>query len=202
MWLGCKVIGIAGSDEKIDFITKELGFDHGINYKKQNLKEAVDKACPNGIDVFFDNVGGETLDIVLRKMNNFGRVSICGNISQYTSTEVPQGLRNESSILQCKPGKVTDFTGDCIVTLIRLQQQYYGIKAYLTVILQKRLKVQGFSVSDFAAQFGTALPELIKWYKEGKLKGKTFITNGFDNLPTALLGLLRGDNIGKSLVKL
>jgi NADPH:quinone reductase-like Zn-dependent oxidoreductase len=123
MWLGCKVIGIAGSDEKVDFITKELGFDHGINYKTQNLKEAVDKACPNGIDVYFDNVGGETLDIALRKMNNFGRVSLCGAISQYTKTEVPQGPRNESSILQCKQAKVTYSTGNCIATLIRLQLQ-------------------------------------------------------------------------------
>lgn len=85
---GCKVIGIAGSEEKGKWLTKELGFDHFINYKTENIEEALKKAAPNGVDCYFDNVGGELSSTVIYQMNEFGRVSICGAIAGYNEKEV------------------------------------------------------------------------------------------------------------------
>ncbi|MDT0690091.1 NADP-dependent oxidoreductase [Salegentibacter sp. F188] len=97
----CKVVGIAGSDEKIKKITKVFKFDEGINYKTtDNIKEEIKKACPNGVDVYFDNVGGEMLDAAILNMNKFGRVVNCGAISLYNSKEKPTGLRLEPFLIK------------------------------------------------------------------------------------------------------
>ena len=90
---GCRVVGIAGSDEKIDYITNELGFDAGINYKTAEIYPALKETCPDGIDVYFDNVGGTTTDAVFGLINVHGRMAICGQISQYNATEVQYGPR-------------------------------------------------------------------------------------------------------------
>ncbi|XP_065911184.1 prostaglandin reductase 1-like [Dysidea avara] len=88
---GCRVVGFAGSDEKVEYL-KGLGFDVAINYKTMtSLKEALDKACPKGIDMFFDNVGGEFYDTITPQMNNSGRVAIVGYISQYNKEKPEQG---------------------------------------------------------------------------------------------------------------
>ncbi|MDT0647709.1 NADP-dependent oxidoreductase [Zunongwangia sp. F260] len=98
---GCKVVGIAGSDEKIKKITEEFQFDEGINYKTtDNIKQEIKKACPNGIDVYFDNVGGEILDAAVLNMNKFGRVINCGAISIYNAEEQPTGLRLEPFLIK------------------------------------------------------------------------------------------------------
>jgi NADPH-dependent curcumin reductase CurA len=97
---GCRVIGIAGSDEKCDWITDELGFDAAINYKTVgSLAQAITQACPDGVDVFFDNVGGETLDTALQFINIGARVVICGAISIYNATDAPSGPRNYIHLL-------------------------------------------------------------------------------------------------------
>jgi NADPH-dependent curcumin reductase CurA len=90
---GCRVVGVAGSDEKIDFITNELGFDAGINYKTAEIYPALKAACPDGIDAYFDNVGGTTTDAVFNLINVHGRMAICGQISQYNLTEAEYGPR-------------------------------------------------------------------------------------------------------------
>ncbi|MEH6771223.1 NADP-dependent oxidoreductase [Maribacter arcticus] len=91
--LGLNVIGIAGSDEKVNMLTSELGFDHGINYKTtKDMKSAIQKAAPNGVDIYFDNVGGPISDAVLFSINRFARMVICGAISVYNNTELPTGL--------------------------------------------------------------------------------------------------------------
>ncbi|MGC1517047.1 MAG: NADP-dependent oxidoreductase [Maribacter sp.] len=91
--LGLTVIGIAGSDEKVDLLKSEFGFDHGINYKTtEDMKGAIQKAAPNGVDIYFDNVGGPISDAVLFSINRFARLVICGAISVYNSTELPTGL--------------------------------------------------------------------------------------------------------------
>ena len=91
--LGLNVIGIAGSDEKVNMLTSELGFDHGINYKTtKDMKSAIHKAAPNGVDIYFDNVGGPISDAVLFSINRFARMVICGAISVYNNTELPKGL--------------------------------------------------------------------------------------------------------------
>jgi NADPH-dependent curcumin reductase len=97
---GCRVVGIAGSDEKCDWITRNLGFDAAINYKKENLAEALKRACPDGIDIDFENVGGEILNTVLGQINVGARVVICGLISQYNATAPVPGPSNFASILK------------------------------------------------------------------------------------------------------
>ncbi len=92
--LGCKVIGIAGTDEKIEMLKSKFGFDEGINYKTtHDISSAIKTAAPDGVDVYFDNVGGEISDAVMANINKFGRVPVCGAISSYNSTTVPQGPR-------------------------------------------------------------------------------------------------------------
>jgi NADPH-dependent curcumin reductase CurA len=96
---GCRVVGIAGGREKCDYLTGELGFDAAIDYKTESLYPALKAACPQGIDVYFDNVGGETLDAALAFLRFRGRVALCGAISQYNSTEPIQGPKNYLSLL-------------------------------------------------------------------------------------------------------
>lgn len=98
---GCTVIGIAGSDEKIELLTNEFGYDKGINYKTtKDMNAAIKEAAPNGIDVYFDNVGGEILDAALANINRFGRVIACGAISLYNKTEQPTGPRVEITLIK------------------------------------------------------------------------------------------------------
>lgn len=96
---GCRVVGIAGTDEKCKWIKNELGFDAAINYKKENVGEALRKACPNKIDVYFDNVGGDILNEVLAQINVGARISICGAISIYNAVEPPPGPSNYITLL-------------------------------------------------------------------------------------------------------
>jgi hypothetical protein len=95
---GLRVVGIAGSDEKCDYLVKELGFDSAVNYKNSALHEQLKTACPNGVDVYFDNVGGEILDIALAEMNDFGRVVVCGSIAKYNATAPAPGPYNFSMV--------------------------------------------------------------------------------------------------------
>jgi NADPH-dependent curcumin reductase CurA len=92
--VGCQVIGTAGSDAKVDFIVRELGFDAGINYKTEDLRAKIATLCPRGIDVYFDNVGGETSDVVMNNLSDFARIIICGQISQYNLADPEMGPRN------------------------------------------------------------------------------------------------------------
>ena len=96
---GCRVIGIAGGEDKCRYITDELGFDGAIDYKSESLYPAVSSLCPKGIDVYFDNVGGETLDVALAHLRLNARVVICGAISQYNSTDPIKGPENYLSLL-------------------------------------------------------------------------------------------------------
>ena len=95
---GCRVVGIAGGKSKCDYVTNELGFDACVDYKSGNLLRDLKEACPKGIDIYFDNVGGETLDTVLRMVNTFARIVICGRISGYHAAE-PYGIKNMGAVL-------------------------------------------------------------------------------------------------------
>jgi len=98
---GCRVVGIAGSDEKIERIKEKFGFDEGINYKTtDNLKKAIAEACPDGVDVYYDNVGGEILDAAMANINKNGRLIICGAISLYNKKEIPTGPRHEGTLIK------------------------------------------------------------------------------------------------------
>ncbi len=96
---GCRVVGIAGGKDKCDFVVKELGFDAAVDYKAGNLAAELKAAAPKGIDVYFENVGGEILDTVLLQMNTFGRIPVCGLISAYNATEMPPGPKNFRAVL-------------------------------------------------------------------------------------------------------
>jgi len=96
---GCRAVGSAGSQEKVDFLTGELGFDAAFDYKRADLAEALREHCPDGIDIYFDNVGGDHLEAALGRMNRFGRIPLCGMISIYNSEEPPPGPRNMASLL-------------------------------------------------------------------------------------------------------
>ena len=96
---GCRVIGIAGSAEKCAWLTEQLGFDGAINYKNDDLAPALSTACPDGVDIYFDNVGGPLLEIAIDQLAQRGRIVLCGAISQYESHSAPQGPRNVSSLI-------------------------------------------------------------------------------------------------------
>lgn len=97
---GCRVVGIAGSDEKIQMIKNEFGFDEGVNYKTtDDMKSAISKACPDGVDLYYDNVGGEISDAVLANINFQARITICGQIALYNATEIPVGPRLQPMLL-------------------------------------------------------------------------------------------------------
>ncbi|XP_065835940.1 prostaglandin reductase 1-like [Oscarella lobularis] len=169
---GCRVIGYAGSDKKVEML-KSLGFDEAFNYKTVDLDESLSKAAPKGVNIYFDNVGGEFSDTVLTKhMCLFGRVPICGCISQYNKKG------NEHGLFPYSEGKML-----------------YGS------ILGKQLKVQGFIVTTFNDKKKEANEQLAEWLKEGKLKYKETVTEGFENTPKAFIGLLTGENFGKAVVK-
>ena len=162
---GCRAVGIAGGKEKCDYVVKELGFDACVDYKAGRLNDDLKAATPNGIDCYFENVGGEILDAVLRRMNAFSRIAVCGLISQYNATEP------------------------------------YGVKTFQSILVN-RIKVQGFIVSDRMELWAKALPELIGWVAAGKIKYRESVAQGIENAPKAFIGLLKGENFGKQLVKL
>jgi NADPH:quinone reductase len=98
---GCRVIGIAGTDEKIKEIKNIFNFDDGINYQtSESIRKEIKEKCPNGVDVYFDNVGGEILDAALSNMNKYGRIVNCGAISLYNETEIPKGPRHEGLLIK------------------------------------------------------------------------------------------------------
>jgi NADPH-dependent curcumin reductase CurA len=165
---GCRTVGIAGGPDKCKYAVDELGFDACIDYKLHadaaSLSKAVAEACPNGIDGYFENVGGMVLDAVLPRMNAFGRIAVCGMIAGYNGAPLPL--------------------------------------TYPALILTQRLKVQGFIVSEHMEIWPEALKELGTLVATGKLRARESIAQGLASAPEAFLGLLKGKNFGKQLVKL
>jgi NADPH-dependent curcumin reductase CurA len=163
---GCRAVGLAGSDAKVSYITRELGYDAGINYRTiRDLDAALSAACPTGVDVYFDNVGGGITEAVSRHVNPFARFAVCGLISQYNLTEPEVVPRNER------------------------------------FVLVNRVRIQGFIVFDFAARYREGLAQLTEWVRHGKLKYREDVVDGLERAPAALIGLLRGNNFGKMIVR-
>ncbi|MDE2049272.1 MAG: NADP-dependent oxidoreductase [Betaproteobacteria bacterium] len=165
---GCRAVGIAGGPDKCKYVVEELGFDACIDYKQHNdvksLTKALKEAAPNGIDGYFENVGGMILDAVMLRMNAFGRMAFCGMISGYNGEPIP--MSNPQ------------------------------------LILVSRLKLEGFIVSEHMELWPEGLGELGKLVATGKLKFRESIAQGIESAPEAFLGLLKGRNFGKQLVKL
>ncbi|MBI2754812.1 MAG: NADP-dependent oxidoreductase [Betaproteobacteria bacterium] len=162
---GCRAVGIAGGAQKCAYVANELGFDACVDYKAGNLYRDLKEACPKGVDVYFENVGGETLDTMLRLMNPFSRIVVCGLISDYNATEP------------------------------------YGVKMFRSILVN-RIKVQGMIVFDWRDRYGEALKALAGHLAAGKLKYRESVLAGIENAPKGLIGLLKGQNFGKQLVKL
>jgi NADPH-dependent curcumin reductase CurA len=162
---GCRAVGIAGGKAKCDYVAKDLGFDACIDYKTGHLYDDLKAACPKGVDAYFENVGGATLDTVLRLMNLRSRIAICGLISDYNATEP------------------------------------YGVKMFRSILVN-RIKVQGMIVFDWAERYPEANQALLALHAGGKLKTRESIVDGLENAPRGLIGLLKGENFGKQLVKL
>src|SRR5579863_9279726 len=164
---GARVVGIAGGKEKCAYVRNELGFDC-LDHRDPNLAANLKEACPKGIDVYFENVGGAVFEAVFPLLNAFARVPVCGLIAHYNDTEA-SAPKWASSMMRA--------------------------------VLTKRLTIRGFIVSDFAAMHSDFLRDMSQWLREGKLKHREFITEGLDSAPAAFMGLLKGANFGKQLVR-
>lgn len=167
--MGCRVVGIAGGPVKCEWVVKELGFDVCVDHRGETLKTDLKSACPSGIDVYFENVGGQVFEAVLPLMNNFGRIPLCGLIAQYNATKLPDGPDRSPLVMR--------------------------------TILTKRLRVQGFIVSDFAASTGDFYRDMSAWVRDGQMKYREDVVEGLEKAPEAFMGLLTGKNFGKLLVK-
>ena len=164
---GLRVIGSAGTSEKVRYLLDELGADVAFNYHDAPVKEQLAKAAPDGIDVFFDNVGGEHLDAALGASKDFARLVLCGAVSVYNASSLPPG-----------PGNIR-------------------------LAVPRRLKIQGFIVSDHAAREAEFASEVLSLIESGKMMARATIVAGLENAPRALMSILKPDaHVGKILVRL
>jgi hypothetical protein len=164
---GCRVIGSVGSEAKAQWLLDECGVDAVINYKTcGDLTKALTEAAPDGVDVYFENVGGDHLQAALNAMNPFGRIAACGMIASYNNSEPAPGPNN------------------------------------LMLIVGKKIRINGFIVSDHGDMREQFLGEMIPWIQQGKIKSRETVVEGLDNAVDAFLGLFSGDNFGKMVVKL
>jgi NADPH-dependent curcumin reductase CurA len=162
---GCHVVGSVGSDEKAAYL-KSLGVDGTINYKTcGDLNAAVAAAFPQGIDVYFENVGGAHLEAALNNMRPNGRIPLCGMIDMYNSVEPPPGPRN------------------------------------LAMAIGLGLTLRGFIVSSHYDMLADFHRDMAQWAKEGKMKWRETVVDGVANAPAAFIGLFKGDNVGKMVVR-
>jgi len=160
---GCSVVGSAGSPEKVAWLL-ELGFDDVFNYRERPAREALAQVAPGGIDIYFDNVGGDHLEAAIGAMRNRGRIVACGSMSRYGDGQ-PTAPRN------------------------------------LFMVVTKRLRMEGFIISDHLDRFPEFLARAQDWVREGRLRYRETVIDGIENAPSAFLGLLRGESIGKMIVK-
>jgi hypothetical protein len=162
---GCRTVGIAGGKPKCDHVVQELGFDACVDYKAGNVADDLAAATPDGIDVYFENVGGDVFKAVLPRLNPFARIPLCGLVAQYNDTE-PRGMPD--------------------------------MRTFLT----KRIKLQGFICSDRMERWPEALAQIERWVIEGRIKFHETVAEGLASAPRAFIGMLKGENLGKQIVKL
>jgi NADPH-dependent curcumin reductase CurA len=164
---GCRVIGSAGSDEKVAWLEKEAGVDAAFNYKtREDLADTLGKLCPEGIDIYYENVGGRHLEAALEHMNTHGRLVMCGMIDQYNATKPPPGPSN------------------------------------LGYVVSKQLKMQGFLVIEFMHKMPRFYDDMGQWISAGKIRWRETVLQGIEKAPQAFMGLFKGQNVGKMIVKL
>lgn len=166
---GARAVGIAGGADKCRIAVEELGFDACLDRHDPQWPQHLAAACPDGIDVYFENVGGAVFDAVLPLLNTFARVPVCGLIAQYNATSLPAGP-------------------DHMPLLMRN-------------ILTKRIRMQGYIISDYNARIGEFLRDMPGWVASGQVKAKEDVVEGLERAPEAFLGLLQGQNFGKLVIK-
>ena len=159
---GCNVVGIAGGQQKCQYITSELGFDAAIDYKSENIYQALNQHCPKGIDVYFDNVGGVILDAALARIKRYARIVLCGAISQYNSTQAIQGPSNYLSLL-INRGRMEGF-----IILDYVDRFNHGILEMAQWMQQGKLKSKEHIITGID-QFYDAFTRLFSGEKLGKL---------------------------------
>jgi NADPH-dependent curcumin reductase len=162
---GARVVGIAGGADKCRFVETELGLDRAIDHRAGDLGGALDRACPNGIDVYFENVGGRVQQAVFPHLNDFGRMIMCGMVAEYNDVEPRPGPN-------------------------------------LMAVVRKRLKIQGFIVSDQWSRWSEYRAMAAPLVSSGALKYREDIVDGLERAPEAFIGLLQGKNFGKLLIRL
>ncbi|MFE3290281.1 NADP-dependent oxidoreductase [Rhodococcus sp. NPDC059234] len=166
---GARAVGIAGGPEKCAYL-RELGFDAAIDHRAADFADQLAAAVPDGIDVYFENVGGKVWDAVLPLLNTYARVPVCGLIANYNLTSAPPG-----------PDRAP---------------------ALMSRILTKSLTVRGFIQSEFVKEsFADFMLDMSGWIRDGKVGYREDVVDGLANAPEAFIGLLRGKNFGKLLVK-
>jgi NADPH-dependent curcumin reductase CurA len=164
---GCRVTGCAGSDEKVALLQEEFGYDAAFNYRNsKSLPASVQGLCPDGIDVDFENVGGELFEAVLWNMRDYGRIALCGMIANYNDEQLQPGPRG------------------------------------MMLMIARRLKIQGFIVTDHPDAHEEYLAKASVWLAEGKLKYSETIADGIESAPSAFISMLKGGNTGKQIVQL
>jgi NADPH-dependent curcumin reductase CurA len=166
---GARAIGIAGGPRKCDYVKNELGFDACLDHRAPDLATRLAAACPDDIDVYFENVGGAVFEAVFPLLKPFARVPICGLISQYNAASPSAAAISVPQVMRAT--------------------------------LTKRLTFRGFIVSDFVAHHEDFLREMSGWLREGRIKYREDVTDGLEQAPQALIGLLRGENFGKRLIR-
>lgn len=163
---GCRTVGTTSTDEKCGMLIKDLGFDAAVSYRSPDFRADLKAACPDGIDIYFDNTGGDVLGAALFRMNEHGRIVCCGVVSQY-DTSNPSG----------------------------------GPKGVPGLLVNKRIRMQGFLVFDYIKEYEKAKAEIKSWIKSGALNPVNDVVVGLENAPQAFVDLLNGGNVGTRIIK-
>ncbi|WP_084068577.1 NADP-dependent oxidoreductase [Desulfocicer vacuolatum] len=167
---GCHVIGVAGGPEKCKYAKEILGFDECLDHRAVDFHRQLKNVCTKGIDIYFESVGGKVFDAVLPRLNTKARIPVCGLISQYNATQLPNG-----------PDRLSRLMG---------------------TILVKRLTVQGFIIfDDYGHRYDEFAKDMSQWVAKGEIKYREHLVDDLENAPEAFIGMLKGDNFGKLVIR-
>jgi NADPH-dependent curcumin reductase CurA len=164
---GCRTVGTTSSEEKCHLLKDQLGYEEAVSYRSEDFRADLKAACPDGIDIYFDNTGGDVLGAALFRMNEQSTIVCCGVVSQYDTSNPSGGPRGVPGLL-----------------------------------INKRIKMQGFLVFDYISEYANARAELTSWIRSGELKPVNDVVDGLENAPDAFVDLLAGGNVGTRMVRI
>jgi NADPH-dependent curcumin reductase CurA len=166
---GCRVVGIAGGAAKCRYLSDELHLDVALDHRAPSFSDDLRAACPEGIDIYFENVGGRVLQAILPLLNTFARIPVCGVIAHYNDDASEVGS--------------------------------VGLVGMMRLMISKRVLMQGFLVDDHTERTDEFLAQMGAWVSEGRVRYREDITPGLENAPGAFIGMLQGENFGKTLIR-